>query len=151
MKECKPILQVKGLSKSFPGVQALSKVDFALRPGEIHGLVGENGAGKSTLIKVITGFYQKDEGKVLLDGKNLQLHSPVEAPTFGISTVYQEINLIPYLTVAENMFLGRQPTSRFGKINWKDIVATGVEKGYLTLEGNCFLPAEIPALQTVAA
>jgi monosaccharide-transporting ATPase len=121
MKECKPILQVNGVSKSFPGVQALSRVDFALRPSEIHGLVGENGAGKSTLIKIITGFYRKDEGEILLDGKNLQLHSPTEAARFGISTVYQEINLIPYLTVAENIFLGRQPVSHLGRINWKDI------------------------------
>jgi monosaccharide-transporting ATPase len=121
MKESKPILQVRGLSKSFPGVKALSNVDFSLRPGEIHGLVGENGAGKSTLIKIITGFYKKDEGEILLDGKNLQLHSPAEAATFGISTVYQEINLIPYLTVAENIFLGRQPVSHLGKINWKQI------------------------------
>ena len=123
MKEGKPILQVKQLCKNFPGVRALHKVDFSLRPGEIHGLVGENGAGKSTLIKVITGCYQKDSGEVLLDEKNLQLHSPAEAATFGISTVYQEINLIPYLTVAENIFLGRQPVSRFCKINWKEINA----------------------------
>jgi len=121
MEKRKPILQVKQLSKNFPGVKALSNVDFSLRPGEIHGLVGENGAGKSTLIKIITGFYQKDSGEVLLDGKSLHLHSPAEAATFGISTVYQEINLIPYLTVAENIFLGRQPVSRFGKINWEQI------------------------------
>jgi simple sugar transport system ATP-binding protein len=114
------IVTIKGLSKEFPGVRALSNVDFTLRRGEIHGLMGENGAGKSTLIKVLTGLYGKDGGDIFLDGRPLELNSPEDAPKFGISTVYQEINLIPALSVAENIYIGREPT-RFGGINWKAI------------------------------
>ncbi len=116
------ILAVRGLSKTFPGVKALSGVDFSLRRGEIHALMGENGAGKSTLIKVVTGLYPKDSGQILYQGLPLELTSPVEAPKHGISTVYQEINLIPALSVAENIYLGRQPM-KFGRIDWKTINA----------------------------
>ncbi|CAB1065398.1 Galactofuranose ABC transporter, ATP-binding protein [Olavius sp. associated proteobacterium Delta 1] len=116
------IVTIQGLSKEFPGVKALSNVDFTLRRGEIHGLMGENGAGKSTLIKVLTGLYAKDAGDIFLDGQRLELNSPEDAPKLGISTVYQEINLIPALSVAENIYLGREPT-RFGGINWKAIHA----------------------------
>ena len=111
------ILQVRGLSKSFPGVRALDAVDFTVRAGEIHALMGENGAGKSTLIKVLTGVYPRDAGTTELDGKAIQPRSPREAEACGISTVYQEVNLIPHLSVAENICLGRQPT-RFGAIRW---------------------------------
>lgn len=117
-----PILEIRGLSKSFPGVKALSKVNFTLRRGEIHSLMGENGAGKSTLIKVLTGLYPRDEGEILYNGQFFELSSPVEAPKHGISTVYQEINLIPALSVAENIYLGRQPT-KFGRLDWKAINA----------------------------
>jgi ABC-type sugar transport system ATPase subunit len=103
------ILRVSKLSKSFPGVRALKAVDFDLRPGEVHGLMGENGAGKSTLIKVITGFYRRDEGEILYDGAPVEFKSPNDAVRNGVSTVYQEINLIPMLSVAENIFIGRQP------------------------------------------
>lgn len=113
------ILKVTNLNKSFPGVKALISVDFDLLEGEIHGLMGENGAGKSTLIKVITGFYKKDDGDILFDGESVDYRSPNEAVRHGISTVYQEINLIPLLSVAENIFLGRQPTRRGGGIDWK--------------------------------
>ncbi len=112
-----PILLVRGLSKSFPGVRALDAVDFAVRAGEIHALMGENGAGKSTLIKVLTGVYPRDAGETVLDGKTIQPRSPREAEACGISTVYQEVNLIPHLSVAENICLGRQPT-RLGAIRW---------------------------------
>jgi galactofuranose transport system ATP-binding protein len=115
-----PILEIKGLCKSFSGVEALANVDFTLRKGEVHALVGENGAGKSTLIKVLTGLYEKDGGEIYLEKKSFECHSPTEATKHGISTVYQEINLIPTLSVAENIFLGRQPVS-FGKIQWKKI------------------------------
>jgi monosaccharide-transporting ATPase len=111
------LLEVRRLSKSFPGVRALSGVDFTVRCGEIHGLMGENGAGKSTLIKVLTGVYERDEGETRLDGQPIFPRSPREAEAFGISTVYQEVNLIPHLSVAENICLGRQPT-RFGSIRW---------------------------------
>ena len=116
------ILKVSNLSKSFPGVKALTSVDFNLEKGEIHGLMGENGAGKSTLIKVITGFYTKDQGTILYNGQSIKYNSPNEAVKHGISTVYQEINLIPMLSVAENIFLGRQPVkNRFSGIDWKQL------------------------------
>lgn len=116
------ILTVTNLSKSFPGVKALASVDFVLERGEIHGLMGENGAGKSTLIKTITGFHQRDEGEIVLDGTPVSFASPNEAVSNGISTVYQEINLIPMLSVAENIFLGRQPMhARRGGIDWGEL------------------------------
>lgn len=114
------VLQMKNIHKSFPGVRALQGVDFTLRKGEIHALMGENGAGKSTLIKVLTGVYSKDEGDIFLDGHqgSVAIHSPQDAQKVGISTVYQEITLCPNLSVAENMFIGR--TSGMGQ-NWKKV------------------------------
>src|SRR5438552_7668945 len=104
-----PLLAVRGLTKAFPGVCALDGVDFTLRRGEIHALMGENGAGKSTLIKVLTGVYRRDGGEILLGGRPIDARSPAEAQRLGISTVYQEVNLIPLLSVAEIFFLGRTP------------------------------------------
>jgi len=95
-----------GVSKEFPGVRALSEVDFELLPGEIHALLGENGAGKSTLIKVLTGVYQADAGEIELDGRGVRFTHPAQAQQAGISTVYQEVNLCPNLSVAENIFIG---------------------------------------------
>ena len=115
-----PSLLMKGIGKSFPGVRALHNVDFRLRRGEIHALMGENGAGKSTLIKVLTGVFFMDEGMVGLDGHPLVIHSPQDAQKHGISTVYQEVNLCPNLTVAENLFLGREPRS-MGLIDWRQM------------------------------
>ncbi|MBK9121645.1 MAG: sugar ABC transporter ATP-binding protein [Chloroflexi bacterium] len=115
-QNAKPLLEAKGLTKTFPSTVALSDVDFTLYGGDVHVLVGENGAGKSTLIKLITGVYRKDSGTIHLDGFEIDPHSPRHAQELGISTVYQEINLIPTLSVAENIFLGRQPM-RFGMIN----------------------------------
>ena len=117
MDQQSPILEIKGLSKSFPGVHALQNVDFTVKRGEVHALMGENGAGKSTLIKVLTGYYERDSGSVIFDGQAFQAPSPAEATRAGISTVYQEINLIPGLSVAENICLGREPR-RFGLIDW---------------------------------
>ncbi len=116
------LLSMRGISKAFPGVQALLNVDFSLHKGEIHALMGENGAGKSTLIKVLTGVYELESGEIRLDGIDHPVvnHSPQEAQTNGISTVYQEVNLCPNLTVAENLFLGRQP-KKHGLIDWKTI------------------------------
>ena len=116
----KCILEMKGIEIQFPGVKALDKVDFSLRAGEVHALLGENGAGKSTLIKCLTGVNHMDAGTILLDGRQIHPNSPQEAMNEGISTVYQEINLCPNLTVAENIFVGRQPMKR-GQINWKEI------------------------------
>lgn len=109
------VLSVKNIHKSFPGVRALQGVDFKLCKGEIHALMGENGAGKSTLIKVLTGVYTKDEGEMRLEDKVVNIHSPEEAQSVGISTVYQEITLCPNLSVAENMYIGR---SRKAFQNW---------------------------------
>jgi simple sugar transport system ATP-binding protein len=105
-EEC--LLKLRGIEKSFPGVRALHNVDFTLRKGEIHALMGENGAGKSTLIKILTGVYQMDAGSISVDGETVNIHSPQDAQNKGISTVYQEITLCPNLTVAENMFIGRE-------------------------------------------
>ena len=112
------ILTMAGISKSFPGVKALENVDFDLRRGEIHALMGENGAGKSTLIKTLTGVEHPDSGVITLDGQVVQVRSPQHAQELGISTVYQEINLCPNLTVAENILIGREPR-RAGRIDWK--------------------------------
>ena len=116
--ETTALLEIRKLSKSFPGVKALQEVDFTVRRGEVHGLMGENGAGKSTLIKVLTGVYPRDGGTIRLEGAEIHPRSPKEAEWMGISTVYQEVNLIPHLSVAENICLGRQPT-RFGLIRWR--------------------------------
>ena len=102
------LLQMRKINKVFPGVKALSEVDFTLRKGEIHALMGENGAGKSTLIKVLTGVYQMDGGEITVDGEKIVIRSPQDAQNNGISTVYQEITLCPNLTVAENMYIGRE-------------------------------------------
>lgn len=125
MPEADPILSMRRISKSFPGVHALDKVDFTLPRGEIRALMGENGAGKSTLIKVMTGVEERDEGRIFLEGREIDPHSPHEAQELGISTVYQEVNLIPTLTVAENIFLGRQPTS-MGSLDWKKMNSSAV-------------------------
>ncbi|HNT36898.1 MAG TPA: ATP-binding cassette domain-containing protein, partial [bacterium] len=115
-----PLLEMKGIVKMFPGVQALDHVDFTLQEGEIHAVMGENGAGKSTLIKVLTGVYSNDGGSIVLQGQSIQPRSPVEAQKLGITSVYQEVNLIPYLSVAENISLGREPV-RLGCIDWNEV------------------------------
>ena len=112
------VLSMKGISKNFPGVKALSNVDFYLRKGEIHALMGENGAGKSTLIKVLTGVYELETGEIRMEGNTIVNHSPQEAQRNAISTVYQEVNLCPNLTVAENLFIGREP-KKAGLVDWK--------------------------------
>ncbi|OPZ12212.1 MAG: Ribose import ATP-binding protein RbsA [candidate division BRC1 bacterium ADurb.BinA364] len=122
---------MRGISKRFPGVRALSNVDFTVRAGEIHALMGENGAGKSTLIKTLTGAHPRDSGEILFAGSPLSPASPREAEAAGISTVYQEVNLLPNLSVAENIMLGRQP-SRFGLIRW-GAVRRGAERALARL------------------
>jgi monosaccharide-transporting ATPase len=109
---------MKDITFSFPGVKALDGVNFRLFPGEVHSIVGENGAGKSTLIKILTGVYRPDQGEVVLDGKPTVISNPAVAYALGISTVYQEVNLLPNLSVAENIMLGREPR-RLGAIDWK--------------------------------
>ena len=112
-----PVLEVRRLTKRFPGVLALDDVSFELLPGEGHALVGENGAGKSTLIKVMTGVYTPDEGEILFKGEEVSFSTPRESQEAGISTIYQEVNLIPLLSVAQNVFLGREPRNSLGLID----------------------------------
>ena len=114
------LLEMRNIDKVFPGVKALSNVDFTLHAGEIHSLMGENGAGKSTLVKVLTGVYPRDGGTVRLNGEEINPRTPKEAQECGISTVYQEVNLCTNLTVAENIFIGREP-KKYGLIDWKEI------------------------------
>jgi galactofuranose transport system ATP-binding protein len=121
------LLSMTGISKAFPGVQALEDVDFNLKRGEIHCLIGENGAGKSTLIKVLTGVDRPDAGKIILEGKEIHVKSPQHAQTLGISTVYQEINLCMNLSVAENILLGREPHNKSGGINLSKMNAEAAE------------------------
>lgn len=113
----RPMLSLRGIDKGFPGVKALAQVSLTLRPGEIHALMGQNGAGKSTLIKVLTGLYAPDAGVIELDGRPVRPRSTADAQALGISTVYQEVNLCPNLSVAENLFIGRYP-KRWGQIDW---------------------------------
>src|SRR3954463_4037574 len=109
LSEQPQLLEIRSLTKGFPGVQALDHVDFTLHSGEIHGLLGENGAGESTLIKVLTGVFKRDVGTIRLDGQEIEARDPADALSLGIGTVYQEVNLLPNLSVAENLFIGRQP------------------------------------------
>ncbi|HEX8818501.1 MAG TPA: sugar ABC transporter ATP-binding protein [Archangium sp.] len=113
-----PLLVARGIHKRFPGVHSLAGVDFDVRPGEVHALMGQNGAGKSTLIKVLTGVYPRDGGSITFEGRDFTPSSPAQAQRRGISTIYQEVNLIPTLTVAENLFLGRAPRRWYG-IDWR--------------------------------
>lgn len=114
------LLVMEHINKTFPGVVALNDVQFHLKAGEIHALLGENGAGKSTLIKVLTGVEHMDNGTVIMGGKQISVKSPMDAQKHGISTVYQEVNLCPDLTVAENIYVGREPR-KMGRIDWKKI------------------------------
>ncbi len=126
MADIQNIVSMKGISKTFPGVVALEDVDFSLRKGEIHALMGENGAGKSTLIKVLTGVEHPDEGSIELAGKLVQVHSPQHSQELGISTVYQEVNLCTNISVAENIMLGHEPR-RLGSIDWKKMNALAAQ------------------------
>ncbi|MDA3958633.1 sugar ABC transporter ATP-binding protein [Oceanispirochaeta sp.] len=120
MSDRTPILEMKKIHKVFPGVIALSDVDFRLFTGEVHAVMGQNGAGKSTLVNVLTGVYKQDSGEVLLEGKQIKPDSPLAAQKLGINTVYQVVNLCLNLTVAENIFIGKEPM-KFGMINGKEM------------------------------
>ena len=103
------LVLMKGIEKTFPGVHALKNCDFQLRAGEVHALVGENGAGKSTLMKVLTGVYTKDAGHILYKGQEVEIPNPKAAQDLGIAIIHQELHLMPHLTVAQNIFIGREP------------------------------------------
>jgi ribose transport system ATP-binding protein len=125
--EHEPVLEALGVSKHFAGVKALDEVTFSLRAGEVHALVGENGAGKSTLIKVLTGVYQPDAGTLHYRGTPAVFHRPVQAQQAGISTIYQEVNLVPLMSVATNVFLGREPRNRLGLVDTARLTAMATE------------------------
>jgi ribose transport system ATP-binding protein len=114
-------LEMHDITKRFPGVQALNRVSLAVESGEIHALLGENGAGKSTLVKILAGAYQRDAGSILLDGQTVEIHSAHQAQRLGISIIYQELNLIPQLPVAENIFLGRLIGKRACMVDWREM------------------------------
>jgi ribose transport system ATP-binding protein len=117
------LLQMRGIRKAFPGVLALDDVSFELRRGEVHALLGENGAGKSTLMRILSGAAPRDAGEVLLDGRPAAIESPREAQARGISTIYQEFNLVPQLSAAQNIYLGREPTRGAGVIDRRRMVS----------------------------
>jgi ABC-type sugar transport system ATPase subunit len=118
MASGEPILRMSGIAKSFPGVQALRDVDLVVGRGEVHALLGENGAGKSTLLKILAGAIAPDAGTITFDGQEVRLPSPHAAQGLGIVTIYQEFNLVPTLSVAENVFIGRLPVRRGGRVDW---------------------------------
>ena len=112
-------LEMRGIVKRFPGVLALDHVNLSVRKGEVHALLGENGAGKSTLMKILSGAYSKDEGEILFEGKRVEIHSAQDAQHLNISTIYQELNLTEQLTVAENIFMGRQLMKNRFQVDWR--------------------------------
>ena len=116
------ILEARGIVKDFPGQRALDRVDFDVRPGEVHALVGENGAGKSTLIKVIAGLYKEDQGEILIDGRPCEINSPSDSQDLGLAFIHQELNIVPHLSVAENIFLGHYPLNRLKLVSLAKMV-----------------------------
>lgn len=112
-------MRISGVEKSFPGVEALSNIEFSVRKGTVHALCGENGAGKSTLMKIIVGLYKADKGQIYIDEKPVEIKNPIQAREYGISMIAQELNYVPELSVEENLFLGRLPVNKFGKVDWK--------------------------------
>jgi ABC-type sugar transport system ATPase subunit len=118
MSEVKPILRLEDIVKTFPGVRALDGVNFDVRAGEVHALMGENGAGKSTLMKVLAGVYQPNEGRILINDKPVKMKTPIEAKENGVILIHQELSLAEEMTVAENIFLGELPRTRWGFVDW---------------------------------
>src|SRR5690348_3881454 len=143
-----PILRMSHISKSFPGVQALRDVQFAVRQGEIHALMGENGAGKSTLMKILAGIYHPDSGTIEIDGRPLTIETPAQARSIGISIIHQELNLSPNLSVAENICMGREPHTFAG---WLDTRAMNrAAQEVLQQVGATFPPTTIVSALSIA-
>src|SRR3989454_10536205 len=146
------LLRMSGISKSFPGVRALDRVDLDLNASEVHALAGENGAGKSTLMKILAGVYRADEGEIWLRGEKVTGTGPRAMIDAGVSVIYQELNLVPYLSVAENIFLGREPRRAGGFIDWKRMwaeVRTCLEPCGLSLAPRVRVNTLGPAYQQV--
>ena len=112
-------MRISGVEKSFPGVKALSNIEFSVRKGTVHALCGENGAGKSTLMKIIMGLYKADKGQIFIDEQPVEIKNPIQAREYGISMIAQELNYVPELSVEENLFLGRLPVTNWGKSTGK--------------------------------
>jgi simple sugar transport system ATP-binding protein len=154
MTEKSPVVQLTDVSVEFPGVMALDRVSFRLFAGEVHSLMGENGAGKSTLIKALTGVHPIDSGSIELDGRTVSFHTTAQAQDAGISTVYQEINLLPNLSVTENVMLGREPRYRFGGIDWRSARERTAEllgSLRLDIDPSSMLADHSPAVQQLIA
>ncbi len=148
MSENKPLLQLTAISKEFPGTKALKGVDFNLYAGEVHALIGENGAGKSTLIKIIAGLYQQDTGSIALEGAAVDFHSPADSLEHRIKVVYQELDLVPDLSIAENVFLGNLPKKRFGTVDWQELYS---RTGELLLDLGLDIDPETPIIALTVA
>jgi|LSQX01.3.fsa_nt_gb ribose transport system ATP-binding protein len=152
--EERPFLEMKNISKQFPGVRALDDVDLTIRQGEVHALAGENGAGKSTVIKIIMGVYQKDSGTIHLDGNEINVTNVIEAGKMGLAAVYQDLSLAPDLSIGENFFMGQFPRKKGGFIDW-DLVYTKTEETLKTLNVNVNPRLKItelsPAMQEMVA
>lgn len=131
-------MRVSGIEKSFPGVKALSNIDFSVRKGTVHALCGENGAGKSTLMKIIMGLYKADKGQIYIDEEPVVIRSPIQAMEMGISMIAQELNYVSELSVEENLFLGRLPVTKYGKVDWKKVRREA--KQFLADEGLSYAP-----------
>ena len=121
----KAILQLNDIKKSFPGVKALDGASLNVYPGRVMALMGENGVSKSTLMKVLTGIYQMDSGSIIYQEQSTQFNGPRDSQLGGISIIHQELNLITELSIAENIFLGREPTSLLGRVHWKQMYHGG--------------------------
>ncbi len=141
MSEQQALLQLTGIAKEFPGTKALKGVDFSLNAGEVHALIGENGAGKSTLIKIIAGLYQQDAGTIEVEGKAVEFHSPADSLEHRIKVVYQELDLVPDLSIAENVFLGNLPKKALRAVDWQALYSRTSE---LLLDLGLDIDPEVP-------
>lgn len=133
-------MRISGVEKSFPGVKALSNIEFSVRKGTVHALCGENGAGKSTLMKIIMGLYKADKGQIYIDEKPVEIKNPIQAREYGISMIAQELNYVPELSIEENLFMGRLPVTGYGKVDWKRVRREAEE--FLREEGLPYAPSQ---------
>lgn len=133
-------MRISGVEKSFPGVKALSNIEFSVRKGTVHALCGENGAGKSTLMKIIMGLYKADKGQIYIDEKPVEIKNPIQAREYGISMIAQELNYVPELSIEENLFMGRLPVTGYGKVDWKRVRREAEE--FLREEGLPYSPSQ---------